>query len=571
MKFDFEKELLYAKRKLKKNPNQEKYLFEAIESILNYTIQMEKTGIKHSKIMEELFKKIINYIERYVKLAGFYSLQKQYNVLQLYANNEHLIARDYKNIDSINLTEDEITSKANKLKKEDEWNKFILQLTLRDLKIEKKELGTITGINKIVQMNKKDREKILKILNPKEKQLVLKYIKISSGTELEQLKEYIKYREKDCEIELKYRYIEILKLAGSFFKKFDLLKKDLEIYKQRFKELSMPEMAYPLTKQEKEAEDIALEEIFEQETLEQFNLEELALLNIFWQNRFIKRIKDISNAIFAMRTLSREDKNIDFSEKTIENVILKKLICDNLFLKVARNLKSGEEYKMRDLTKEDKEFINQYEKYFNNEIPDCNNEFMQDINVTNIYGNLEFNAYNAKISITSYFIQNVLTNNTKVTNWGVIPEDKQENKNYIIIGIDYPGFNMPVKVHILKKEIKQYIYNLQGDMILPIYKGDKDMVYKGRDIKTNILMPLTKKRQEYIIDKVASLNPVDLKYLLIKHLGNLVTIKNKKTTKIYPEKYIDLQTGKTGIKINRNFIADENETETKNDKEISQK
>ena len=293
MKFDFEKELLYAKRKLKKNPNQEKYLFEAIESILNYTIQMEKTGIKHSKIMEELFKKIINYIERYVKLAGFYSLQKQYNVLQLYANNEHLIARDYKNIDSINLTEDEITSKANKLKKEDEWNKFILQLTLRDLKIEKKELGTITGINKIVQMNKKDREKILKILNPKEKQLVLKYIKISSGTELEQLKEYIKYREKDCEIELKYRYIEILKLAGSFFKKFDLLKKDLEIYKQRFKELSMPEMAYPLTKQEKEAEDIALEEIFEQETLEQFNLEELALLNIFWQNRFIKRIKDI--------------------------------------------------------------------------------------------------------------------------------------------------------------------------------------------------------------------------------------------------------------------------------------
>ena len=57
MKFDFEKELLYAKRKLKKNPNQEKYLFEAIESILNYTIQMEKTGIKHSKIMEELFKK----------------------------------------------------------------------------------------------------------------------------------------------------------------------------------------------------------------------------------------------------------------------------------------------------------------------------------------------------------------------------------------------------------------------------------------------------------------------------------------------------------------------------------
>ncbi len=571
MKFDFEKELLYAKRKLKKNPNQEKYLFEAIESILNYTIQMEKTGIKHSKIMEELFKKIINYIERYVKLAGFYSLQKQYNVLQLYANNEHLIARDYKNIDSINLTEDEITSKSNKLKKEDEWNKFILQLTLRDLKIEKKELGTITGINKIVQMNKKDREKILKILNPKEKQLVLKYIKISSGTELEQLKEYIKYREKDCEIELKYRYIEILKLAGSFFKKFDLLKKDLEIYKQRFKELSMPEMAYPLTKQEKEAEDIALEEIFEQETLEQFNLEELALLNIFWQNRFIKRIKDISNAIFAMRTLSREDKNIDFSEKTIENVILKKLICDNLFLKVARNLKSGEEYKMRDLTKEDKEFINQYEKYFNNEIPDCNNEFMQDINVTNIYGNLEFNAYNAKISLTSYFIQNVLTNNTKVTNWGVIPEDKQENKNYIIIGIDYPGFNMPVKVHILKKEIKQYIYNLQGNMILPIYKGNKDMVYKGRDIKTNILMPLTKKRQEYIIDKVASLNPVDLKYLLIKHLENLVTIKNKKTTKIYPEKYIDLQTGKTGIKINRNFIADENETETKNNKEISQK
>ena len=93
------------------------------------------------------------------------------------------------------------------------------------------------------------------------------------------------------------------------------------------------------------------------------------------------------------------------------------------------------------------------------------------------------------------------------------------------------------------------------------------MRFIGKNIKTSILMPLTQKKEKYIIDKVAKLNPVDLKYLLIKHLGNFVTIKNKKTSKLYPEKYIDLETGKTAFKIGRKFVQDEEIEENQKDAE----
>lgn len=567
MIFDFEQELEYAKEKMQDQKKIE-FLFKNMKAVLDYALKMEKTGLNTDEIFNNLHEQIFHYIDKYAQLSSANGLQKQYNTLLLYANNSHLTKRDYKLIEKTDMEEEEIQKKVNTIQDKDEWNKFILQLALRDLIISKNQAKQDTDFNIFLNLNPNEQKQVLKMLNYEERKKLERYLKLFKGTEEEQLQEYIIYNAKKCEVELRKIYIEILTLAGKFLNEFDFLKEDLEIYNNNMRKLSMQGLNYCLKKEEKtEKDDIALEEIFEEEQLEKLDLEELALLNVFWQNRFVKRIQDISDVMFVMRTLSNDEKDIKLTDKNVPNVMYKKLICDNVFLKISRNLKKGEEFKRVKSSEADREFIKQYEEYFDMQIPECDNDFVQDMNVTNIYGNIQFNAYNAKMNIVQFFIQDFLNNKSKVTNWGIIPDKREANKNYVIIGIDYPGFNLPLKMHVLKSGVLDCIKYLQGDTILPIYNGGRDMRYIGKNIKTSILMPLTQKKEKYIIDKVAKLNPVDLKYLLIKHLGNFVTIKNKKTSKLYPEKYIDLETGKTGFKVGRKFVQDEEIEENQKDAE----
>ncbi len=567
MIFDFEQELEYAKEKMQDQKKIE-FLFKNMKAVLDYALKMEKTGLNTDEIFNNLHEQIFHYIDKYAQLSSANGLQKQYNTLLLYANNSHLTKRDYKLIEKTDMEEEEIQKKVNTIQDKDEWNKFILQLALRDLIISKNQAKQDTDFNIFLNLNPNEQKQVLKMLNYEERKKLERYLKLFKGTEEEQLQEYIIYNAKKCEVELRKIYIEILTLAGKFLNEFDFLKEDLEIYNNNMRKLSMQGLNYCLKKEEKtEKDDIALEEIFEEEQLEKLSLEELALLNVFWQNRFVKRIQDISDVMFVMRTLSNDEKDIKLTDKNVPNVMYKKLICDNVFLKISRNLKKGEEFKRVKSSEADREFIKQYEEYFDMQIPECDNDFVQDMNVTNIYGNIQFNAYNAKMNIVQFFIQDFLNNKSKVTNWGIIPDKREANKNYVIIGIDYPGFNLPLKMHVLKSGVLDCIKYLQGDTILPIYNGGRDMRYIGKNIKTSILMPLTQKKEKYIIDKVAKLNPVDLKYLLIKHLGNFVTIKNKKTSKLYPEKYIDLETGKTGFKVGRKFVQDEEIEENQKDAE----
>lgn len=567
MIFDFEQELEYAKEKMQDQKKIE-FLFKNMKAVLDYALKMEKTGLNTDEIFNNLHEQIFHYIDKYAQLSSANGLQKQYNTLLLYANNSHLTKRDYKLIEKTDMEEEEIQKKVNTIQDKDEWNKFILQLALRDLIISKNQAKQDTDFNIFLNLNPNEQKQVLKMLNYEERKKLERYLKLFKGTEEEQLQEYIIYNAKKCEVELRKIYIEILTLAGKFLNEFDFLKEDLEIYNNNMRKLSMQGLNYCLKKEEKtEKDDIALEEIFEEEQLEKLSLEELALLNVFWQNRFVKRIQDISDVMFVMRTLSNDEKDIKLTDKNVPNVMYKKLICDNVFLKISRNLKKGEEFKRVKSSEADREFIRQYEEYFDMQIPECDNDFVQDMNVTNIYGNIQFNAYNAKMNIVQFFIQDFLNNKSKVTNWGIIPDKREANKNYVIIGIDYPGFNLPLKMHVLKSGVLDCIKYLQGDTILPIYNGGRDMRYIGKNIKTSILMPLTQKKEKYIIDKVAKLNPVDLKYLLIKHLGNFVTIKNKKTSKLYPEKYIDLETGKTGFKVGRKFVQDEEIEENQKDAE----
>ena len=201
MKFDFNQELEYAQTKLNEAPYRIDFLFDHIKAILNYAKKKEKKGFESSEIFDNLYDEIFSYIEQYVNLSGTGNLQKQYNTLELYENNNHLTQRDYNLINTKELpkeiTEQEIQEKLNQIENEEEWNKFILQLTLRDLKITKEEAMQIPGFSEFIKLNSSKQKQILKMINNRKE--IEKYIKLCTGTEIEQLQTYIKYTKNQCE------------------------------------------------------------------------------------------------------------------------------------------------------------------------------------------------------------------------------------------------------------------------------------------------------------------------------------------------------------------------------------
>ena len=216
------------------------------------------------------------------------------------------------------------------------------------------------------------------------------------------------------------------------------------------------------------------------------------------------------------------------------------------------------------------DFKENYKFTFDNILPDSNNDFLKDIDCCQLIRNNIKIIYETKEAMIRALLLQI-NHNSKITNWGFIPEDKIDDDNFVLIGIDYPGFNLPLKLHMRKKNIMQFFGETKRKAVIPIYEGEEDMMYKGRRLTTKIYMPLTEQRESEIIAKNKTINVVDLKYNYIRHLGNLVSKKSKKISKMYTHEYIDLNTMQRGVKLNGNFIPNvkENSKEKMSSKERS--
>lgn len=273
------------------------------------------------------------------------------------------------------------------------------------------------------------------------------------------------------------------------------------------------------------------------------------------------------------KDLESEDYENELSDEQISRLILKMKTADNML----KTFKEGQLPKVNNLTKckylivEEEVKIKddikrQYASLFDAILPETVNDLQTDM-LSDQYIKSYINViYDVKCVMIKKLLMQI-EYNSKITNWGYIPEEKYSPN--VLIGIDYPGFNMPLKLHIGKQELIKYLETVKGNAVLPVYEGSNDMIYKGRQLTTKVFMPLTEKRESEIIRANKEVNSVDLKYLYIRHMGNLVTKKCKKISKMYPRKYVDLKTRNMGTKRNGQFIPDvENENTNLKQKDI---
>lgn len=515
MYLNFERELELVKSNI--NDKDIDKVLKDIEILNNYIRYMKDKGFSKADIMQDMNEDILKTHIILIQNLGTGRMQREFYTLGILINNPTLLEKIYEDIKDIDLSNFNIKSEQQKNDKEKNiWQNFIVKLNLKFLR----ELET----------NKQEEKQ-------NEKTLLVKYMTL---------------RRKDIEEELKRRYIELLLNAGHFIGKYQFLKNDLEKYNQEMINLSLEDLQYPLeNKDKKDSRDLSMEELFSQQYLQNLKLEDLAVLNLYWQNRLTKNLESIINGLFMKKNV-RLKKGMNPKE-VLTQYIYKKQICANIYTKVAKKISKDKKYIRYDLT-ENPDFIEEYNKYFNEQLSVTDTNFLKDVNDISIYENVQKNAYKVKDNMIKMLLQNTLKSG-KVTNWGII-EEKNFTENNVTIGIDFPGFNFPVKVHIEKNELKEFIENINENTILPVYKGHEDFTYRGKRIIPYIFAPLTKQKEGTIIKKITETKPIDLKYIIYQHFGNLITTKTKKVKKIYSEKYIDLESGKQGRIINGDFVED---------------
>lgn len=563
---DFKYELKKTKEKINKNSNVirlKKINIEEFKEYINKVSQEE--NIYGEDLKEKISKEYNDMLYDYLKISGTGIVQKQLQAIKTVNNNKYILDKIYEKVKKLDLNKIDFEKNVRSLKgKEEEFEKNEICVELNWIR-EQKTFIDQSLIEKYKKMqNEKDiekrkmyKEKLEKSFSGKE---VIKFLEIfAENTEKEQLAKGLKNREKELEEFMIKNQKAQFKKAGEFLIKYNKLNKYVEMQNNDYEKIRIPGMKYT----EEDAK-----RIFSDEYIDKLEPLQLAILNAFWQNRFTKEAINFGENLFIFDTLNLWEnyENAELDEEKIKNVLQKENICDRVFNKIKDDIKETihEEtfsYGLINLKNIPQQFKKEYKEYFDEKIRESKNSLEEDIVSGQNKRNVESAIYRTKASMIQELLLDI-EHNKNITNWGYIPETQdgknsiQRNKRHILISIDYPGFNMPLRLHTEKDIIEEFFKIRKNSAIIPIYEGNQDFKYKGEKLSTKLFMPLTETGESEIIKQNKNINAVDARYGYIKHLGNLVTKKVKSIKKIFPSRYVDLTNGTEGIKINNEFIPD---------------
>ena len=446
---------------------------------------------------------------------------------------------------------------------------------------------SLREIEKFAENNKNKKEHKLTSLE--------KRINMFVGTPEKIVNENIKYQIPIMEEELKKELIDILEFLGRFFEKFNLLERYITKHSSNMAAINCLDLKYKLSTDKFELDNIGLKELFSKETLEKLDVDKLMVLNMFYQNRFSKEIAAIGEAIFAVDTLDLWDKakNDGRIELTADklNVLKNKINClDNISSRLfeeiinqenAKKEKVKADYKEVDISEKlsriNRHSGKEYKDIFDEKLPESENYLERDLAVYKTVANIRDNVYIIRENSFLTFLYSLIKQKSS-KNFGIIKNEYVDGKfvntlisKYVLIGRDYEGLNMPMRLHVNKNNLIESLIAYLGTSKIQEYEGGEDFVVANELITTSVLMPIPKvhkkaineiykqskgKKNEKFISHIRFLKEPGMG----KYPKHLMQAKNTPKGIKYvmkPKKYVDLQNGEEYIlDENNNFVQD---------------
>ena len=359
--------------------------------------------------------------------------------------------------------------------------------------------------------------------------------------------------------------IEILKYAKQFFTDYKILEALISQYNKQLESLWIEKLGYAM---EPKDNNMGVNGLLSDENLQNMPTEELAVLNMFWQNKYAKELVNIGFGYFAFKQLNLydklSDKSIKIDNESIKNLMAKYNILERICIKIYNCKIQHQDYSyiVKNLSDE-------YKSCFSNFFPNIDNDLSDDISQCIDPILVVQNIYSIKTNLLCSTIMGLI-GNKKLKNWGYINDNEKGKPNtiksknkFILIGIDYPGLNRPVCVHIDREKLQDIFINSNQESLIPMYEGDEDFDINFEHLKTHIVLPLEKSHKVFLrnIPKDGTLN---FNTLLLRHTAflanqdkfpeHLKQEQNGKKTRV--RKYINLFSGDIFVEQGKKIVPE---------------
>ncbi len=428
------------------------------------------------------------------------------------------------------------------------------------------------------------------------------------------IQEYLKNQNEFLSKCLKEDYIKsIISVVGQL-KELNLLDKYRAANNKQFERLGLPELS--ITDEDFDAFYGNLSE----EMLQKYNIHDLSVINSFWINRLSKEILTFNNAFFAINDLYLWDKirkgkiitdpetgekkiDVQVSDAQIEAVSEKmkflSQVAGNFLIDIdEETLKSAPEFKaeetsdgfyrisrtavFKDLSSDidalNNEIGKDYKRYFSSTngavLRNTSNNFVRDFSLYHTALNITHNSYKIKDNIMIALLSNLFNSNIS-RNWGLSLENRRKDPtrtDKVLIAIDVPGFNMPIRLHMRRELLEDFLKSNQNTSKIPLYQGENDFNKEhGSVITTPMLIPVSSTSKKSIIDFTKKIPESHPYYKFLKHLEFILAndsypehlktpiSRSKKSNgkKKFITRYFDFADGKIYVdKGNDHFVED---------------
>lgn len=323
------------------------------------------------------------------------------------------------------------------------------------------------------------------------------------------------------EEKMKAGQIELLEQAGKFFKKYHLLERYNQTNSREMAEMGIRDFRYPVTVDEKTGKNdpLAIEESFDPDYLKNLGVKELTFVSAYWQNRFSKA-KELVNRCFYIldeyNLWEKESEEIidDLENEDIKSSLIKRRVLESITDEILEEVIEDERKTGNgDLKRSVNRLLGINQKGFKEEF---DGDLREEVSMYIKEMADNCNIYKVK-SENIYSLLMGLRDNSTVKNWGLIIEgNTQEN---ILVGIDYPGYNMPVRLHVKREEFINWMTNMKQNLVFQKYEGNNDFFFNGRQVSTNVLMPESEQQRRYLKEKAKQIQEDDFNYRIVSHIA----------------------------------------------------
>lgn len=543
----------------------------------------ENANLTEDELRRIIINGLINSNNEYTKRANNAGMLFQLEGIDCLLRNREVLEKTYEEVKDGKLADNPMDLIYNSDLKRSCKN--LIQLAISDLDQMEKELSTEIKefFAEYESANKAKKASLEKRYTKQDLESLKKVMPLYKGSYQSRIVEYLKEVRKLVEKDIRNQQYDVMSYMYGLLDQFGFLDKFLKIQNSQMRRETGLDLAYEFSA--KDSKGIGAKQVFTKEFLVEQGLEDVLTYSAFWQNRYSKIWNDIGQGIYAIDTLelwgniSKGQGKFDINIDDLKALLDKESCLKELSLHVMSGLRqNAETTKIED--REESNFVkvfaedtieryknqegDNYKKIFDEILTSSENNLKRDLEMYNTLTAQIMNTYKMKDSIMVYKIRS-LFESKKTKNWGITLEEIRDGKERnpfesnaknVLVGIDYEGLNMPLRLHIPRELLTKLLYKYKGDAIIPVYEGAKDFINNGEILTTNILMPIPKEHGKLISQAVNGNNGEKknlnlLEHLLFlkdgnkypKHLKNKIITKNGIVYERPPKKYVDLLSG----------------------------